>query len=265
MNTKVLAYGNHLAAEIRRVLIVARRYPVQTFSGTLTMVVVFSMLLAGSRYLAGPFVVDQSRQGALVVGLALWNLLILSLGEISGGIQSEAQIGTLEHLFLASQSLLRVMIFRAMAIELLFVLLNCVVLMLIALITGTTISISAMVPIPLLAALMAANGIGLALGAAAILWKRVGSVLSLVQFFIAGIVVPPFEQLVPSEFLPFTNLLPLAPAARALRACLAHGSPLQGGQILMLLANGLAYFVIGVVIFRLGERAARRAGSLAIY
>lgn len=265
MNTRALVYGNHLTAEVRRILTMARRYPVQTFSGMLTMVAVFIMLMAGSHYLAGGLTTAPGRQGAIAIGLVLWNLLLLSLGEISVGIQAESQIGTLEHLFLASQSLLRVMIIRAAVSECLFVVVNCIILALILMATHITISFSPIAIIPLLAALLAANGIGLALGAMAIVWKRVGSVLQLVQFFIASIVVPPFEQLIPGQFLPYTSLLPLAPAARALRTCLIQGSALSGSQVAGLLLNGLTYFLIGIVVFRFGERFARKAGSLATY
>lgn len=258
-------YGSHFTAEIRRVFTMAKRYPVQTFGGMFTMTIVFCMLIAGSQYVVGPFRVEHSRQGALAIGLVLWNLMILSLGEIAHGIQAEAQIGTLEHLFLASQSLLRTMVFRAIASELLFLITNSLILTVVVLASGASVTFTPVAILPLLAALLAANGIGLALGATAVIWKRVGSLLHLVQLFIASIVIPPFEQFLPSWLLPFTNLLPLAPEARALRSCLVHGTSINNSQAAVLVLNGLAYFIVGILVFRFGERSARQSGSLATY
>jgi ABC-2 type transport system permease protein len=230
-----------------------------------TMTIVFCMLLAGSQYIVGPFKVEQSRQGALAVGLVLWNLLILSLGEITNGVQAEAQIGTLEHLFLASQSLLRTMLLRALASEALFLVTNSLILAVVILASRASIAFSSAAILPLVTALLAANGIGLALGATAVIWKRVGSLLHLIQLFVAGVVIPPFEQFLPNYLLPLTNLLPLAPQARALRNCLIQGASLSTAQTLILTGNGLAYFFIGIIVFRFGERSARRSGSLSTY
>lgn len=256
---------NHLVAEGRRVFAVARRYPLQTFSGMVTVMVIFIALLTGAQYLAGSTAIGQARRGSLVVGLVLWNVLILSLSETSRGIQNEAQIGTLEHLFLASQGLLRVMLFRAFTSQLLFLVVNSVILIILTLTSGTTLSISPMIALPLLAALLATNGIGLALGALALLWKRIGAALGLVQFLVVSLVVPPFEQILPKNLLPWTNLAPLAPAARALRSVMTGQAMLGWGEIMTVLANGFVYFAAGVFVFRLGEQLVRKHGALAGY
>lgn len=259
------ALTSHFTAEGRRVFAVARRYPLQTFSGMVTIMVIFIALLTGARYLAGTTTIGQSRQGSLVVGLVLWNVLILSLSEISRGIQNEAQIGTLEHLFLASQSLLRVMLLRAFVSQILFLAVNSVILAILALTSRTTLAISPVIVLPLLAALLATNGIGLALGALALLWKRIGAALGLVQFLVVSMVVPPFEQILPKFLLPWTNLVPLAPAARALRGVMATQATLGTAEIAIILANGFIYFAVGVFIFRLGEKMVRQHSSLAGY
>src|SRR5215210_1056562 len=255
--------ANHLAAEGRRVFAVARRYPLQTFSGILTVLVIFISLFTGAQYLAGSASVSHDRQGSLVLGLVLWNLLILSLSEISRGIQAEAQIGTLEHLFLASQSLLRVMLFRAFSSQVLFLAMNSVILVIVSLTSRTTLSASPAIMLPILAALLATNGIGLALGALALLWKRIGAAVGLVQFLVVSLVVPPFEQLISKSLLPWTNLLPLAPAARALRSVMARQEMLGWTDVVTVLANGCVYFLLGVFVFRLSDKLVRERGALA--
>ncbi|HKH43056.1 MAG TPA: hypothetical protein VKM72_00135 [Thermoanaerobaculia bacterium] len=257
--------ANHLAAEGRRVFAVARRYPLQTFSGILTVLVIFISLFTGAQYLAGSASVSHDRQGSLVLGLVLWNLLILSLSEISRGIQAEAQIGTLEHLFLASQSLLRVMLFRAFSSQVLFLAMNSVILVIVSLTSRTTLSASPAIMLPILAALLATNGIGLALGALALLWKRIGAAVGLVQFLVVSLVVPPFEQLISKSLLPWTNLLPLAPAARALRSVMARQEMLGWTDVVTVLANGCVYFLLGVFVFRLSDKLVRERGALAGY
>ena len=256
---------SHFTAELRRVLVVSRRYPLQTFSGMLTILILFLALLSGARYIAGPLVAGEDRQGSLIVGLVLWNMLILSISEVSVGLQNEAQIGTLEHLFLASRSLLRVVLVRAAAGQLLFLATNSVILTVLTLATRTELSLSPAVALPLLAAFLATSGIGLALGAAALLWKKIGASLQLVQFLVVSLVVPPFEQLLPAKSLALLDLLPLVPAAQALRDLMARGISPGGKEMAAVLVNGLGYFAAGILVFRAGERRARRKGALAGY
>jgi ABC-2 type transport system permease protein len=252
-------------AEGRRISAVARRYPVQTFGGMLTIVAVFMMILTGARYISGPLAGSQARQGSLVVGLVLWNLLMLSISEISSGIQSEAQIGTLEHLFLASQGLLKTMLLRACATEILFVAVNVVIASSIALVMHIDLSISPGIVIPLLGALLATNGIGLVLGAVALLSKRIGSAVQLMQFVLVSSVVIPFEQFVPERALRLMDLLPLIAASHALRDVMARGQALSLESAALILLNGTAYFAIGAFIFSRGQAVAHRRGALAGY
>jgi ABC-2 type transport system permease protein len=256
---------NEFSAESRRIFSSTRRYPLQTFSGMLAIVVIFVAILSGAHFIAGPINFKTSREGSLLVGLVLWNLLLLSIGQTSSGIQGEAQIGTLEHLFLCSQSLLRVMIVRAVVSEILFLAMNMVILCVLLLVFRVPISFSPYIVIPLAGALLASNGLGLALGALALISKRIGSATQLLQFFLVSLVVPPFEQILPTRFVPLLNALPLIPAARALRDVMARGHSLSIEQTLVTLINGLFYLALGVAIFLAGEETARRRGALTGY
>src|ERR1700688_4451699 len=94
--------------ELRRSWVLFRRYPLQAISGIGMTLFLFLGLVFGARYMAGPMARFGDRLGSLVVGYILWNVLIFAMGEIAMGLQGEAQIGTLEQLFLSPRSMVTV-------------------------------------------------------------------------------------------------------------------------------------------------------------
>ena len=102
-------------AEFRRSWIQFTRYSTEAIGGVFITTVIFYGLFLSARYIAGPSLQFGNRLDAIVVGYVLWTLVLFIMGDIAGGLQNEAQTGTLEQLFLSPFGAPRVFLVRALA------------------------------------------------------------------------------------------------------------------------------------------------------
>ena len=160
-------------AELRRSWIQFIRYPADAIAGILITTLVFYGLFSSARYIAGPSLQFGDRLDSVVVGYVLWTLLIFIMNDIAIGLQSEAQTGTLEQLFLSPFGASRVFLMRAIASLSLRLALTLTVLLIILAITGVRLNFSFSLLLPLSSILLGAYGLSFALGALALLLKRV--------------------------------------------------------------------------------------------
>lgn len=88
-------------AVLTRFLIEIKRYPFNTFSGLVTLYLIFLLLFAGAKYAQG-FGVNVFGEGleALVVGFLVWTFALAAYSDLSWEIMREAQQGTLEQLYM---------------------------------------------------------------------------------------------------------------------------------------------------------------------
>jgi ABC-2 type transport system permease protein len=251
-------------AELRRNWTILWRYPLQTASGMVLTLILFMMLLGGVTYVAGPGRQFGDRMDSIVVGYVLWNTLVFAMGEIAGGLQGEAKIGTLEQLFMSPLGGVRVFLARALAGQTVVLALNAVILAFLLLVTRTSLHFNPALFLPLATALAACYGIGLVLGSLALVFKRIESLIQISQFALIALVMVPFEEWTTSAFGPFFAL-PLVPSAAMLRALVARGDPLDPVTLLLALANGAVYLALGAVVFQWAERTSKRQGLLGSY
>jgi ABC-2 type transport system permease protein len=251
-------------AELRRNWTVLWRYPLQAVSGMVMTLILFLALLSGIRYVAGPAQAFGDRMDALVVGYVLWNTLVVAMGEIAGGLQSEGKIGTLEQLFLSPLRGTTVFLLRALAGQTVVLSVNALILGLLLLVTGVRLHFAAALVLPLLTALAACYGLGLALGSMALVFKRVEALVQMAQFALIGLVIVPFESWSAGPANPLF-LLPLTPSAAAIRQLMARGEPLGVPLLLTALVNGAVYLALGALAFEWAERTTKRQGLLGTY
>ncbi len=252
------------AAELRRNWTMLWRYPLQAVSGMVLTLILFMTLLGGVTYVAGPGRQFGDRMEAIVVGYVLWNTLVFAMGEIAGGLQGEAKIGTLEQLFLSPHAPVRVFLVRALASQTVVLALNAVILGFLLLVTGTTLHFTPALLAPLATALAACYGIGLVLGSMALVFKRIEALIQISQFGLIALVMVPFEAWPAGSPNPFFAL-PLVPSAAMLRGLMARGEALTAPALAMALANGAVYLALGALVFRWAERASKRQGLLGSY
>jgi ABC-2 type transport system permease protein len=129
--------------------------------------------------------------------------------------------------------------------------------------TGTSLELN-VVTVVVVATLSIASvlGLGLAAGGVAVLYKRIGNWLNLLQFgFIVLISAPAFD-------LGWTRLLPLALGSALLQRAMIDGTRLWEFPLLdlvLLVAVAVGYVALGYAVFQYTTRRARRLGVLGDY
>jgi ABC-2 type transport system permease protein len=251
-------------AELKRTWIQLMRYPTEVISGIIIITAVFYGLFASAQYIAGPGFAFGDRLDAVVIGYALWTLIIFINNDIAINLQLEAQTGTLEQLFLSPFGASRVFLARAFASLVLRLFLLMVVLLLLMGLSGSRLAFPPILLLPLASLLMAGYGLAFLMGAAALVFKRVQQVLGIFQFLLLFLLAAPLEESTGMmQYLRF--VLPMLPSTGLLRDLMARGSSLDWFTYGLAWLNGMAYFAIGLFVFRWAEATAKQRGSLSGY
>jgi ABC-2 type transport system permease protein len=251
-------------AELKRAWIQFRRYPFESIGGIIITTTFFYGLFLSAKYMAGPSLQLGDRLDSIVIGYVLWTLMIFILADISGELQQEASTGTLEQLFMSRFGAIKVFLARTLANLTFQLVLTLGILLIIMALTGSRLEFPPSLLLPLIAVLMGAYGIAFTMGSLALLFKRVRQLLAISQFLLLFLLATPAETLTGnSKFL--AAFLPMMPGAGLLRALMARGESLDLIQLGIALINGVVYLVIGLLIFQLAEREAKRRGILGGY
>ena len=253
-----------LYAELKRTWIQFIRYPAEVIAGLIITTSVFYGLFLSARYMAGPSFAFGDRLDAVVVGYVLWTLNLYIINDIAIGLQSEAQTGTLEQVFLSPFGAPRVFLARAVAsLALRFTLLVGIVLLLMGL-SGSRLSFPITLVFPFLSLVMAGYGFAFMMGACALVFKRVQQILGIFQFLLLFLLAAPFEESTGiMQSLRF--LLPMIPSTGLLRDLMARDVGLDWATYSLALLNGIGYLAVGLFVFRWAERMAKKRGSLSGY
>lgn len=251
-------------AEFRRGWIQFIRYPVEAIAGVLITTLFFYGLFLSARYIAGPSLQFGDRLDAIVVGYTLWSLVTFIMFDIAGGLQNEAQTGTLEQLFLSTFGASKVFVMRTLASLTRQLVLILTILLIIMALTGSRLQFPPTLLLPLLTILLGAYGVAFILGSLALLLKRVQQLLGIFQFALLFLMATPTETWTGWVHI-VRWLLPMTGGAGLLRDLMARGKALDFADFGLALLNGIAYFAVGLLIFRFAEREAKRRGMLGGY
>ncbi len=245
-----------------KTLITMRRYLFNTVSGLFTMYLVFCLLFFGARALGGAVDMGDTLEG-LVVGYFVWMLAIMAYSDLSWHLLNEAQVGTLEQMYLTPVGFHWVnaaYLVSNLLIQL--VLLGGMLALMIAT-SGQQLVIDVFSMLPLLLITVAgAYGAGFMMGGLALIYKRIQASFQILQFvFVAFLTIPLGRY-------PLARFLPLAMGNSLLRRVMVEGHALfdlSGTDVGIAFLVGLAYLVSGVCVFRHCERVAKRDGLLGQY
>lgn len=250
--------------ELKRTWIQFIRYPAEVIAGVIITTSVFYGLFLSARYMAGPEFAFGDRLDAVVVGYVVWTLTLYIINDIAIGLQSEAQTGTLEQVFLSPYGAPKVFLARAFASLVLRLGLIAGVILLLMGITGSRLSFPVTLVLPLASLVMAGYGFAFAMGACALVFKRVQQILGVFQFLLLFLLAAPVEEWT-GPMATLRYLLPMLPSTGLLRDLMARGIGLDIGTLLLALANGAAYLGLGLALFRWAEKVAKAKGSLSGY
>ncbi|WP_026732624.1 ABC transporter [Fischerella sp. PCC 9605] len=251
-------------AELRRTWIQFRRYPVEAIAEIFVYSAVFYGLFLSARYIAGPTFQLGNRLDSIVIGYVLWNLMLFIITDIAGNLQYEAQTGTLEQLFLSRFGAIKVFLMRTLASLMLRMVFIISILCIIMALTGSRLNFPPSLLLPFVTVLMAGYGIAFAMGSLALLFKRAERLLVMFQFLLLFSLTTPTETWKGSLQI-LANLLPLTPGAGLLRDLMARGESLNFTKLVIAFVNGGIYFAVGLLLFRIAERVAKRRGILSGY
>ncbi len=253
-----------LYGELKRTWIQFLRYPAEVIAGLVITTSVFYGLFLSAKYVAGPGFTFGDRLDAVVVGYALWTLTLYIINDIAIGLQSEAQTGTLEQVFLSPFGAPRVFLARAFASLALRLTLIVGIILILMGISGSRLSFPPSLIFPLISLLMAGYGLAFLMGGCALIFKRVQQILGVFQFLLLFLLAAPVEEWT-GPMQGFRFVLPMLPSTGLLRDLMARNLGLSWGGYGLALLNGAAYLVIGLLVFRWAERVAKRRGSLSGY
>ncbi|QGA83424.1 ABC transporter permease [Halomicrobium sp. LC1Hm] len=252
----------HLArAVLVREFLLFVRYPANAVGGIVVSLFFFGLLFYGGRMIAGQALTD-SLEG-IVVGYFLWTLAVGAYSSISNDIGSEVQWGTLERHIMTPFGFAPVALLKGVAKVVRTFLTSAVILAVMLLLTDTTLQLP-VVTITVVSGLAIASvlGLGFAAGGVAVLYKRIGNWLNLLQFgFILLISAPAFD-------LGWTKYLPLAQGSALLQRAMIDGTRLwefPALDLLVLVGVAVGYVVLGYALFEAATRRARRLGVLGDY
>ncbi|MEO1400309.1 MAG: ABC transporter permease [Cyanobacteria bacterium J06635_1] len=255
---------NLLIGELKRTWIQFIRYPTEIVGGIVIITTVFYGLFLSAQYMAGPAMGFGDRLDAVVVGYVLWTLALYIVNDIAINIQSEAQTGTLEQVFLSPFGAPRVFFARAVASLALRMSLIVIILLILMAITGSQLAFPIALVLPLITLLMAAYGLAFVMGSVALVFKRVQQILPIFQFALLFLLAAPTEEWSgPAQVV--ANFLPMLPSTGLLRNLMARGEALDFSLLGIALVNGLVYFGLGLIVFGWAERQAKKRGILGGY
>ncbi len=248
-----------LEAQFRRELILLKRYFFNFLGGFLTFCVVFILLFLGYRGLAGGTEIYGTGLENLIVGYITWILAMHIYQDISSTLFQEAREGVLEQLYMSPYGYSRVTITRLLASLGVHLVMVFSILQVLILITKRSFNLDLVSIFPLLILLLLpVVGIGFFLGGLQLHFKRIRSILQIVQFLLIVIVVAPIN-------LFWASFLPGTMASHLIREVMIGGAfitelPLE--QVLLALFIAFIFPALGWGIFKLCEKKALESGRL---
>jgi len=239
------------------------RYPFNLLSSVVAFYLIALMLFYGGKAIGGPAMETNQTLEGLIVGYIVWILCLVALSDLAAGISNEAQMGTLEQLFLTRRSFSVINLYNMLSNLFFELIIVALVFLSVTVSTGRYLHIDLLTLTPLiLFTLGSAYGLGFIMAGLALVFKRIQSFFQIVQFVVVGFMV------IPLDTFPLAKLLPVALGNRLIRQTMVQGlklGQLPATDLALLAAVGAGYFLLGVLIFELLTRRSKQKGLLGQY
>ncbi|HSH35759.1 hypothetical protein [Schnuerera sp.] len=242
------------------------RYKFNTFSNILILYILFMAMFAGIKGFGiqmgvSPINMEDTLEG-FIIGYFLWTIMMMAYSDIAYTIVSDANRGTLEQLNMSDISLAFILTTRSFANLLLDYLISIILLFIIMNSTGYWIDINIFsIIVPIFIGIFSILGIGLVCGGLALIFKKVQSLLNVIQYFLIALLMGNTNRLV-------TTVLPFRLAVEKVYMMVFGGHSLSDFSLLdygMMIGNSILYFSIGLVVFNQCVKLAKNKGLLGQY
>lgn len=242
------------------------RYKLNFAGRILISYLVFAMVFYGGQSVAsrlGETASLGNNLNGFIVGWFLLAMVQASYASLAKAVTEEARRGTLEQLYLTPYGFRRIMLSRIVIQIFLSVLSGVVILALMLLTTGRAVSINlpTVVPIVLLT-LLSAIGLGLSLAGLTLVYKKIGSLITITQFAVIGLVGAPLVE------SPVLRYLPVAQGSVLLQQAMTEATPLwefPPSALLVLGGTAVGYFLVGYGVLTYCLGVARSRGVMGHY
>ncbi len=214
---------------------------------------------------------DSAAVSSLIVGYAAYMFWYLQSAKLFWRLVGEIQSGTLEQVYLSPLPAWVVAAAgRVLATVLETTFVTAVLIAVVLVVTPIHLFLRAEALVPAFLVLVGSVGYSLMEGGITLIWKRVELfhelALGLVTFLNGALL--PLDRL-PAWMADIGRFAPVAQGVVGLRSLLVGGNtslPSSGdGSLPWLLGIGVAWLLLGIAVFTLGQASARRTGSLGRY
>ena len=198
-----------------------------------------------------------------IVGYFLWTIMMMTYSSVAYGLINDANRGTLEQLNMSGIKLSTIVTVRSLSDLLINLIVSVVLLFFIIATTNYKFEIKIFsILLPIFIGIFSILGIGLIFGGLALIFKKIQSLLNIVQyFFIALVMVSPENEII-------YNLLPFRPAADNVMISMRRGLSFIDFSIYnygIMIGNSILYFSIGLFVFNKCVKFAKMKGLLGQY
>lgn len=259
-----MKYFTVLKAMTRKGIIELIRYWPNTLTGIVVFYIVFLLLFFGAkRFMGDQPAFGQTIEG-LIVGYLLWLFTLNAYSDFTNFITREAQWGTLEQLYMSATSFGWVLVSRMFASFLVGNIYMIGSMLGLAMVTtGRYLNLDLVSLLPLLILTLAGPyGVSFLMGGLAVVYKRIGNPLQILNFLFIGLIAAPVHK------YPFLRFLPLAQGSSMINEVMTKGASITDfplTDLLFLVGNSIFYLGLGFLGFKLLERMAQRRGLLGHY
>lgn len=236
-----------------------KRYLFNTISSLLVIYIIFLVYFFGIKFMTGPDM-STSKLDVLIIGYIMWMLALIGFQGTSYLVYDEMQRGTFEQMYMTSLGLETVFFFRVFYDTIFSLVFTSVILILTMLTTGRyfVFNIGHFLLIFFLS-IPSMWGLGFIFAGMALIFKKIAAFLNLMQFVLIAFVSIDAHPLNVFSFLPFS-----AGASSVQVIINEHGSfPLW--WYFFLIGISIFYLFVGILVFRILLRKARKMNLLGQY
>lgn len=254
------------AGEIRKGLLVSWTYRANALASILTIGFVFVSI----GFMLGGGQLEPEKMGFMFLGYLNWFYALGAINDLSYGIRSEMNAGTLEQMSMSPAPIGLVIMGRA-ASSLIW---NTIILSIQSVVLFWLLKINLNLRwealVILLCTLVGTYGFSFILAGATIIFKQFESFSNLFQnviLFLNGTLLP--TAVMPGWLAAIALVMPTTQGIIVLRRVVLEGASLasvwQDGSLVWLVVNSVSYLIVGWVVFSYCENVAKRQGSLGQY
>lgn len=243
------------------------RYRFNAISDVIYLYILFMAMFLGIKSFGASFGISPIDMGSnlegFIVGYFMWNIIVTSYSGVAHGLVNDADRGTLEQLNMSSIKLSTIVTVRSFSLLLINLIVSFALLFIIIVTTNYQFEIKIFsILMPIFIGIFSILGIGLVFGGLALIFKKIQSLLNIVQyFFIAFLMVSPENKTI-------YNLIPFRPAADIVMVSMRRGLTFIDFSVydyVIVLVNSVLYFGIGLLVFNKCVKLAKRKGLLGQY